>query len=427
MSARRAALEVVTRVFEGGAYADRAFRSVAERLDARDRAFAMELAYGTVRQRRLLDHAIVEIGGRSVDQLDPPVRAALRLGAYQLAFMASVPDHAAVNETVELVRTAGLARATGFANGVMRRLSEQVAQLLSGLDDRTAAAAALRHSYPDWIATTWFDELGPEAARQLMVAQNQPAELVVRVNRRAASAPAGVEPLDGEPDTLLADALTVTRIPDAWLEYGLVWPQSRGSQLAGSCVPSARGERVLDLCAAPGGKATQLRGEVVAVELDARRARELEETVTRQRATNVQVFNADARSLPRELGGFDPRSGRRSLLRPWRPGVASRSALACEASTRAAGRVARGGTRARPCRRKRHLLGLHDEPLRDRGGDRQRARLPRRSRSELPHVSPRPAPGVPDDAAPPTRHRRLLHRAASAERVSGPPQACTFV
>ncbi len=305
MSARRAALEVVTRVFEGGAYADRAFRSVAERLDARDRAFAMELAYGTVRQRRLLDHAIVEIGGRSVDQLDPPVRAALRLGAYQLAFMASVPDHAAVNETVELVRTAGLARATGFANGVMRRLSEQVAQLLSGLDDRTAAAAALRHSYPDWIATTWFDELGPEAARQLMVAQNQPAELVVRVNRRAASAPAGVEPLDGEPDTLLADALTVTRIPDAWLEYGLVWPQSRGSQLAGSCVPSARGERVLDLCAAPGGKATQLRGEVVAVELDARRARELEETVTRQRATNVQVFNADARSLPRELGGFD--------------------------------------------------------------------------------------------------------------------------
>ena len=109
MSPRGIALEVVRRVFEEGAYADRAFRAGAEQLDARDRAFAMQLAYGTVQRVRTLDGAIEALGRRPVRKLDPPVRAALRTGAYQLAYMDGVPAHAAVDETVELVRDAGLA------------------------------------------------------------------------------------------------------------------------------------------------------------------------------------------------------------------------------------------------------------------------------------------------------------------------------
>ena len=101
------------------------------------------------------------------------------------------------------------------------------------------------------------------------------------------------------------DALVVERIAEGWLEHGLAWPQSRGSQLAGNCVGSVSSDRVLDLCAAPGGKATQLRGDVVAVEIDPGRARQLAEMVRRHRASNVRVVTADGCALPSKLTGFD--------------------------------------------------------------------------------------------------------------------------
>jgi 16S rRNA (cytosine967-C5)-methyltransferase len=247
----------------------------------------MQLAYGTVQMVRPLDHAIETLGRRPVRKLDPPVRAALRLGAYQLALMRSVPVHAAVNETVELVRAAGLERAVAFTNAVMHRLADGIEPLLAGLRERTPAEAALKHSYPDWIAEAWWREWGMADALALMRAQNESPETAVRTRE-------GPQVLD--------------EIPPAWIEEGRVWPQSRGSQLAGSAVGAQPGERILDLCAAPGGKATQLAevaAEVVAVEKHPGRARELEENAARLGATNLTVLNADALELPGELSGFD--------------------------------------------------------------------------------------------------------------------------
>lgn len=287
MTARQVAYEVVRRVFEEDAYADRVFRAAAERLDERDRAFAMQLAYGTVQHVRTLDHAIETLGKRPVRKLDPAVRAALRLGAYQLAFMDAVPVHAAVNESVELVRRAQLERAVPFTNAVMRRLSEGLGSLLDALGEATPEEAALRHSYPDWVAETWWREWGAEDAVGLMRASNEPQETAVRTR-------------DG--------ARVVDRIPADWLETGYAWPQSRGSQLAGSAVGAERGDRVLDLCAAPGGKTAQLAevaGEVVAIEKHRGRAHELAQNVERLGARNVQVVNVDALDLPDDLGSFD--------------------------------------------------------------------------------------------------------------------------
>ncbi|MBA2537069.1 MAG: SAM-dependent methyltransferase [Actinobacteria bacterium] len=300
-TARQAAYEVVRRVFEEGAYADRAFRAAAVDLDARDRAFAMQLAFGTVQRVRTLDHAIDTLGRRPVRKLDPPVRAALRTGAFQLAYMDGVPPHAAANESVELVRAAGLERAVAFTNAVMRRLAEGIHGLLDRLGETTPADAALKHSYPDWIADVWWREHGRDAALALMEAQNQPPETVVRVTARGRDLP-------GERDSELPNARRVERVPTEWIESGLVWPQSRGSQLAGLAVGVEQGERVLDLCAAPGGKATQLAetaAEVVAVEKHAGRARELAENVARLGAENVTVVNEDALELSSDLGTFD--------------------------------------------------------------------------------------------------------------------------
>ena len=271
--ARRAAFETVRRVFEDDAYADRAFRSAADGIDLRDRALAQRLAYGTIQRVRTLDHGIEELGGRPVAKLDAPVRAALRLGAYQLAF-SEVAVHAAVNETVELVRAAGLERAVKFANAVMRRLTLGLRELVEALPESTPEEAARRHSYPDWVAEVWWRDLGADGARDLMRAQNEPPERVLR------------EPAGGLKEP---------------------WPQSRGSQLAGNAVGAQPGERVLDLCAAPGGKATQLAAagaEVIAVEKHPGRARELEENAARLGAA-LTVVNADALELPVELNGFD--------------------------------------------------------------------------------------------------------------------------
>jgi len=288
--ARRAAYEVVRRVFEEDAYADRALATAARGLDERDRALAQRLAYGTVQRVRTLDHAIETLGRRPVRKLDPPVRAALRLGAYQLAYLDSVPAHAAANESVELVRRARLERAVPFTNAVMRRLAAGIRELVDALPE-----SPLKHSYPDWVAEVWERDLGRDEALALMRAQNEPPETVVRVVRG---------PVEGEP-TDVPGALRVARVDDRALAEGRVWPQSRGSQVAGLAVGSRAADRVLDLCAAPGGKATQLAGEVVAVEKNAGRARELRENVARLGATGVTVVEADGLDLPPGLRDFD--------------------------------------------------------------------------------------------------------------------------
>jgi 16S rRNA (cytosine967-C5)-methyltransferase len=269
--ARRAAYTVVRRVFEDESYADRSFRTVAADLDDRDRALAQRLSYGTVQRVRTLDHAIEAIGRRPVRKLDPPVLAALRLGAYQVGYT-ELPAHAVVDDTVELVRQAGVERAVPFTNAVMRRLTERLRGLLGSLPE-----GPLRHSYPDWIHDTWRRDLGEEASLSLMRAQNEPPETVVRLVR-------GDPP--GEP-TDVPGAYRVDRVDEQALAEGRIWPQSRGSQLAGLVVGARDGERILDSCAAPGGKATMLAGEVTAVELNAGRARELRDNAALLGATNV--------------------------------------------------------------------------------------------------------------------------------------------
>ena len=288
--ARRAAYETLLRVFEQDAYADRAFRTAARELDERDRAFAQRLAYGAVQRVRTLDHAIETLGKRPVRKLDAPVRAALRLGAYQLGYTDTAP-HAAANESVELVRRARLERAVPFTNAVMRRLAAGIRGLLDALPE-----GALKESYPDWIHETFVRDLGVEAAVALERAMNEPLETVIRVVR--GEPPSGAEPTD------IPGAYRVERVDDLAVAEGRIWPQSRGSQLAGLAVAAQENERVLDLCAAPGGKTTQLRGDVTAVEIDQGRASELRANLVTLRH-EATVVVADGTALPPGLTGFD--------------------------------------------------------------------------------------------------------------------------
>ena len=275
--ARRVAFDVVRRVFEDDAYADRALASVARDLDERDRALAQRIAYGTVQRVRTIDHGIEQLGRRPVRKLDPPVRASLRTAAYQLAW-SDAPAHAIADDAVELVRAARLERATAFTNAVVRRLATGFRGLVASLPE-----GPLKHSYPDWIFEVWERDWGRDEALALARAQNEPPALEVHA----------AEPV-GEP-TDVPGAYRVERVDRA-----VMWPMSRASQLAALVVGSQDGERILDAAAAPGGKTRLLRGSVTAVELHEGRARELEVNV---RGLDVRVVVGDVRELDER--GFD--------------------------------------------------------------------------------------------------------------------------
>ena len=324
--ARSLAFATVRATFEDGAHTERAFRERADGLeiDGRERAQAQRLAYGTVQRRGTLDAAIERLAGRSTRLLDPPVLAALRLGLYEMLFADGTPDHAAVDQAVELTKGAGAAHASGFVNAVLRRAGRERRQLAADLlgDDSTAAAAAIAHSAPEWLARMWWEELGPEAARSLLAACNEPAEVALRAagDRDAVLAKlreAGVEVTSAAsghspaaPEEIVLDGRSGATVPEL-VAAGELTPQSRGSAAVVEVLDPQPGEHLLDLCAGPGIKTGQIagrmgeRGEVISVELDPDRAGEIAEQARRLDLHGVTVFETDVTRMEEMPEGFD--------------------------------------------------------------------------------------------------------------------------
>jgi 16S rRNA (cytosine967-C5)-methyltransferase len=315
--ARQCAYAVLRRVFEHGAYADLAFRGRSSELDERDRALAMRLAYGAVQRKGTLDHLAELLAERPLSRLDAPVRAALRLGLYELLYLHGAPDRAVVADAVELAKRprGGTARhfrgagAAGLVNAVLRRGAREGRALLDALDDHDPRGAALLHSHPEWLAQMWWEALGAAEARALLAADNEPAEVALRVNTLRADRASlrAALPAAAHEDRCLSEALILdgpfdAPRSDAW-RAGAFIAQSRAAMLVSHVLRPLPGQRVLDLCAAPGGKSTHLaalmqgRGEVLAVERNARRADALARTARRLGAENVRVETADARYL----------------------------------------------------------------------------------------------------------------------------------
>lgn len=341
--ARALAFETIRETFERDAFTERAFRAGAERLDldGRERAQAQRLAYGAVQRCGTTDAAIERLAGRSTRLLDPPVLAALRLGLYELLFADGTPDHAAVDQAVELVKGAGAAHASGLVNAVLRRATREREALTAALleDDSTPEAAAVAHSAPLWLVRMWWEELGAETARSLLAACNQPAEVAMRANpvhggREVAleklsaagveTAPAGGGwPLE-TPELLVLGGRMGETVP-AMVRAGELTPQSRGSAAVVEVLDPHQGEQLLDLCAGPGIKTGQIaarmgdRGEVISVELDSGRAEEVAAQARRLDLRSVTVFETDAAKMelpPSSTGSCSTRPARTSARLP---------------------------------------------------------------------------------------------------------------
>jgi len=283
------------------------------RLTVRDKAFATDLVYGTVRMQRALDHLLSTVSSRPLEVLDPSVRAALRLGAYQL--VRGVASHAAVGETVAVAPE----RATGFVNGVLRALT-RLGPPWPWPEGDGVEAIAVRTSHPDWMVESLTAELGTRDALLMLDRDNAAPAVTLRVNPRRTTVEALTAELEGagahvERGSLVGDALVVRSIGDprslAAVECGRATPQDQGSQAVVAIVAPEPGERLLDLGAAPGGKATGLaqrmndRGLVVALDVNPGRVRLIRDAARRLGLHSVRPVVADGRALPVGSGGFD--------------------------------------------------------------------------------------------------------------------------
>jgi 16S rRNA (cytosine967-C5)-methyltransferase len=318
--ARRCAYAVLRRVFEHGAYADLALQSEARALDHRDRALAMRLAYGTVQRKATLDHLLGTLAERPAERLDRPLLAALRLGLYELLYLSGAPDRAVVADAVELAKRHARG-GHGLVNAVLRRVTREGRDaLLASLSDETPTEAALMHSHPEWIVRLWWELLGAADTRALLAYDNEPGELALRANTLVTDADALARELESAsapthrdpqiPEALVLDGPFDVHGSPLW-SAGAFAAQSRAAMLVSRALAPSPGERVLDLCAAPGGKTTHLaalmqgQGTVLAVERNQTRASRLQQTAKRLRASNVHVELGDAASTRTEGAVFD--------------------------------------------------------------------------------------------------------------------------
>lgn len=309
---RLLALRVLERVTRAGAYADLLLNASLGRsaLNAPDRAFATDLVYGTLRWRGRIDFALAHVLDRDLEKLEPLVATVLRLGAYQLLFSERIPATAAVDESVRCVRAAGAERATGLVNAVLRRLAAEG----EAISPPTLEEDPVQHlihalSLSPWIAKRFVELYGPTEAASLARASNDIPPITVRVNRRR------VDVMD-----LLTDLRT--RFPEAarcrFARDGIILGrrgnpaldpaflagrftvQDEASQLVVALLDPQSGERVLDACAAPGGKATAIAervgsgGHVLAVDRHAGRLDLVRRSVRRLGLETVRCAEADA-------------------------------------------------------------------------------------------------------------------------------------
>jgi 16S rRNA (cytosine967-C5)-methyltransferase len=309
--ARAIAYEALRRVEAEGAYASDVLHvELPASVKAEDAALATELTLGVLRRRRLLDFLLDRHLKKPIDKLDLPVAIALRMGLYQLRYLDRIPASAAVNESVELVKRARKTSATTLVNAVLRRAageSRQPAEKFLPPDLSPAERLAIRYSHPTWMAERWLARLGPANTKTLLEANNRTPQLSCAINdpdRRnetvASFAKAGLRVSPGQ---LVKNAIAVSRGSPSRTEAfrsGWISIQDEASQIVPLLLDVQPGDRVLDVCAAPGGKTPTLArtagrmGMVVAADRHAHRLRPMCAQFERLGLDGVHIVELDA-------------------------------------------------------------------------------------------------------------------------------------
>lgn len=305
---------------EAGAYASVLLTAKERALEPLDRALCHELVMGVLRRQLWLDRLTEFYANRKVSELDVDVRLALRLGLYQLRFLSRIPASAAVNESVNLVHYARLRSAGGMVNAVLRRATREVdvnpALTLTDPVERIAVST----SHPPWLIERWIKALGLEEAQAFAHANNEPAPVAFRVVTNRAHELEVVDQLRQAgamltPSRIAAGAWRVTgagRLLPELVAQGRVYIQDEASQLVAAALDAQPGDRVLDLCAAPGSKTSHIADAardsalIVAADVHRHRLRTVVETAQAQGLKSIHCVELDGlESLPFRNQTFD--------------------------------------------------------------------------------------------------------------------------
>lgn len=326
------------------------------RLDGAGRAYATEVVYGTLRWRGTIDWMISQCSRRPPDDLDPVVRNILRMAVYEIRFMRTVPGPIACHEAVALAKRRRQHGAAGFVNAVCRAIlhtEETNGWPWPSLEADPAAALAVLTSHPPWLVARWIDRFGVDEARALCEANNMTPPLHVRTNTRQLqrdelAAALRADGADVAFGSLAPEALHVRGLgrpgDNAAFRAGAFTVQDEGAQLVAPALSPLPGQRIIDLCAAPGGKTTHIaelmrdQGELIAVDVHENKLGLVRDNARRLRLGIIEIVPGDGRTMPGRLAPADgvlldaPCSGlgvlrRRPDLR-WRPREAALRPLA---------------------------------------------------------------------------------------------------
>lgn len=326
ISARSLAYQVLLHLDQKVSQPDRLIRAMLERhsrMEDRDRALTTELVYGVLRWQGRLDWHIDQLSKIKPKKIDSAIRIALRLALYQMFFLDRIPPHAAVNETVKLVKSSQPAHLAGFVNALLReaiRRADKWSWPEPEIDP--AHYLSVMTSHPVWFVRAFLKEIGFEETRDLCDANNTIAPMVLRVNTIQAASSAILlwlkeAGIDARPSPYLPDAIRVFGLRQDVAQIpifteGMVQVQDEASQLVAHLLSPQPGERVLDLCCGFGGKSTHCgifmgnRGKILSVDKSAWKIEELKENVRRQGVGIVEGKTCDLLELsPQEVGSFD--------------------------------------------------------------------------------------------------------------------------
>lgn len=321
LGARRLAWEILWRTKRDGAFPDLLLSfhlESASHLKKEDKALVHELVMGTLRWELTLDRALAQVSSRPISRVPQKLLTALRMGAYQLLFLKRVPASAAVNETVELVKTIGFAHAAGFANAVLRAVASKKGELLEPPPSASVAEKiSIETSHPLWIVEKWLEQWGEQETRRLCLANNDVPPLTLRTNTLKTTREGLIEHLKREgaescPTNFSPEGVHISKT-DTSLRHlesfrrGLFQVQDEASQIVTHWLCVSPGQKVLDACAAPGGKTGHLaqlmrnEGQILAVDINEERLNLLAQECKRLGVTCVRVLKADLLE-PESLG-----------------------------------------------------------------------------------------------------------------------------
>lgn len=321
---REQALEILSRVDQHGAYADILLDAAlqANILSEPDRRLLTQLVYGTLRWRGRVDWMLDQLLKRPLAKLEPAIRNLLRMAAYELLFLDRVPEYATVNEAVTLARKHGGKGKGALVNAVLRQIVRRPrAEWVPDASPEEPSQLGAYASHPEWLAEMWCARYGLDGARRLMEANNTEAPVVLRANRLRVGRDELVTRLrshgvDAVPAVLPPYGVRLSRAASvaalAEFQQGLCQVQGEASQLVGYLLDVVPGMRVLDACAAPGGKATEIaelmedRGEVIASDRSIRGLEKLRAGAARLGLECIRICEGDAsKPLPYPTASFD--------------------------------------------------------------------------------------------------------------------------